>query len=229
VSFWKFATENAVLPFLRPRLQLLLSAAPYRMPPWIATDLVRRFDLERRLPAIRLRSGPARGKFAGNVAVQLDSLPSFLERGQFGGGFEVRYPYLYRPLLELGLRLPASLRAQPYARKAVLREAMRGILPEGVRTRSGKGGIDARIVWSLSRERARVDEILREPVLAQLGCIEPGRLREAVDATREGRLAAPATLFGVLSLESWLRVRHGVWRAERRTDPRATTLAAAPV
>ena len=229
VSFWRFALENVVSPLLRPGLQLRVLPARHRLPPWMAREFVRRFGLERRLPAIRARGGPARAKFAGNVAFQLESLPSFVDGGQFGDGLEVHYPYFYRPLLELSLRLPAALRAQPYARKAVLREAMRGILPEHVRTRTGKGGIDARVLWSLSRERERLDGILRDPILAQLGCIEPAALRTAVDAAREGRLAGPAPLIAALSLESWLLVRHGLWRPKRRTDPRASTLAAAPV
>jgi hypothetical protein len=97
----------------------------------------------------------------------------------------------------------------------VLREAMRDVLPEPIRRRAGKGGMDARILWSLDRERARVDALLRDPILAELGCIEPRWLRDAVDAARTGIVTNLGTLMFALSLETWLSARAGRWLPNR--------------
>jgi asparagine synthase (glutamine-hydrolysing) len=123
----------------------------------------------------------------------------------------MRYPFLYRPLVEWSLRLPATQRVRPHARKWILREATRDVLPETVRTRATKGGIDARILWSLQHEHVRVDALLRDPVLAQLGCIDPTPLRVAVEQARHGRPVNNVSLMSALSLETWLAVRSGRW------------------
>ena len=99
---------------------------------------------------------------------------------------------------------------------------MRDVLPEQVRTRTTKGGIDARILWSLQRERPRLDAMLRDPILAQLGCIEPALLREAVDGARRGVPVNNVQLFSALALETWLAVRTGRWS----TLPQKTVTAA---
>lgn len=163
-----------------------------------------------------------RGRFARRIADGLSALPSWLERWPFGQEVELRYPFLYRPLVEWSLRLPPKQRVRPNARKWILREATRDVLPEQVRTRSTKGGIDARILWSLQRERRRLDAMLRDPVLAQLGCVEPALLRRAVDDARRGLPVNNAQLFCALSLETWLAVRNGSWA----TLPRTTVNAA---
>ena len=78
------------------------------------------------------------------------------------------------------------MRVQPFARKRVLREAMRGVLPEQVRTRQSKGGIDARILWSLQRENGFLRSLLQDPILADLGVLNASALRTAVDEARRG-------------------------------------------
>jgi asparagine synthase (glutamine-hydrolysing) len=90
-----------------------------------------------------------------------------------------------------------------------MREAMRGVLPEVVRTMRTKTAISGRVRWSLVRERGKVEGLLRDPILAQMGAIEPEPLRRAIDVAVNGD---DRLLFGVLrplSLETWLRARVG--------------------
>jgi asparagine synthase (glutamine-hydrolysing) len=162
----------------------------------------------------RLDPTPAGGSeqwFAQRTSRDMQTVPSWIDRWPFGDDVEVRYPFLHRPLVEASLRMPVRMRIRPQGRKWVLREAMRGLLPEEVRTRSTKGTIDARILWSLQRERGRVDELLRDPILAQIGVIKPEALRSAVDAARRGLETNLAFLMSALSLETWLAVRAGRW------------------
>ncbi|MGH7447835.1 MAG: asparagine synthase-related protein, partial [Longimicrobiales bacterium] len=139
--------------------------------------------------------------------------PAWIERWPYGREIEMRYPYLYRPLVEASLRLPAKQRVRPNAHKWILRQAMRDVLPENVRMRSTKGGIDARILWSLQREKPRLDALLRDPILAQLGCIDAAALRHAVDQARRGIPVNNVQLFTALALETWLSVRNDAWAA----------------
>jgi hypothetical protein len=55
--------------------------------------------------------------------------------------------------------------------------------------------------------------LLKEPVLGDLGCLEPSRVLEAIEALGSGSAAIPSMdasfLYPLLALESWLSVREG--------------------
>jgi asparagine synthase (glutamine-hydrolysing) len=146
------------------------------------------------------------------------TLGAFVERGPFQDGIAMRYPFLHRPLVEHSLRLPPAMRVRAGTGKYVLREAMRGILPEEVRTRRGKGGIDARLLWAMSREADRLRELLRDPEIARRGWVRPDALRAAVEAARQGEVRSLPFLLCSLSLETWLAVRAGRWAPRREAQ-----------
>ncbi|MBB4638474.1 asparagine synthetase B family protein [Longimicrobium terrae] len=201
---------------LRPLLPAALSGAGARpaAPAWVQQRFARRAGMT----AARPRSRPGR-VWSDETGVYLRILAGQLERGPFTEGMEVRYPFLDRRLAEFCLRLPVEQRVRPGGSKWVLREAMRGILPEAVRTRRGKGGIDARILWALQHEAPRVGWLLRDPWVAQAGWVDADALRAAVERARQGEVDNLSHLLGTLSLETWLRVRAGAWapvRAETR-------------
>jgi asparagine synthase (glutamine-hydrolysing) len=172
-SFWGLGRRYLLDPFVPRALQAHAAAAPS----WLSDELVVRLRHEEHT----LQATARLSRFASMVVAGLQTLPSWLVDGQFGSDIELRHPFLYRPLVEWSLQLPPQHRIRPHARKWILRESLRDVLPEIVRTRSTKGGIDARILWSLQHERARVDALLRDPILAQLGCVDAARLRRAVD------------------------------------------------
>ncbi len=206
-SFWQFAFENAIRPLL-PLRSKRRTVPGATIPNWVksrsdASDLVAR------LPVIRSLDGPLGHKFASEVRYQLQILPIGMDRLSVYAGLDVRYPFLYRPLVEFSLRLPHDLKTRPYERKWIQREAMRGILPERVRTRRGKGGIDARVLWSLNHERARVHSLLDDPILAQLGVVDRDELSRVVARAQEGDAGSYGEIMAPLALETWLQVRAG--------------------
>jgi asparagine synthase (glutamine-hydrolysing) len=213
-SFWWTARHHALLPLLGPRIikHGKNEDAP-RFPAWLGDEqsvgrvFQRLFDVHQGAPRGR--------RFSHAVAREMAMLPAWVHRDGFEQGLEVRYPFLSRPLVEFSLRLPVHMRARPFARKWVLREAMRDVLPEPVRTRQSKGKIDARIIWALQRESGTVQGLLREPILAELGLVDATRLRTAVDEARRGIKHNLVMLMSALSLETWLRVRSGRNAVER--------------
>lgn len=203
-SFYRGFWQNALLPLLPPALARHgTREAP---PAWVRPDFARRAGMT----APRPRSRPGR-IWSDETAVYLRVLAGQLERGPFLEGMEMRYPFLHRPLAEFGLRLPVAERRRPGGSKWVLREAMRGILPETVRTRRGKGGIGARILWALQREAPRIRWLLDDPLVAQAGWVDADGVRGAVEHARQGQVENISHLLGTLSLETWLRVRAGAW------------------
>jgi asparagine synthase (glutamine-hydrolysing) len=208
-SVYEMAFENVMVP-LGPRWLRRWRPSPVaQVPRWIDPDFAR----WGRLPERMAGSGPSagRGIFEGQLATELGTIDLALERGVFDEGLEVRYPFLHRPLVEFAISLPIAMRVRPGRQKWILREALGDLLPPVVRERRGKGGIDGRIVWSLSKERSLLDRLVADSRLVELGCVDRAALASALAAARAGDIWSVGPLFATLALETWLAVRSGRW------------------
>ncbi len=214
-SFWSMAREYLVAPFL-PAARASDPTDAERVPGWIDPAFARQHHVPQLLAGARGGMARPGHRFQAGVLADLAHAPMWVHGWPFEGALDVRYPFLHRPLVEAALTLPVALRIRPGVHKWVLREAMRGVLPERLRTRRSKGSIDARIVWSLQHEKAAIDRMLRDPILAQLGCIRPDALRQAVDQARRGLPVHLVHLMSALALETWLAVRAGRWVGDVR-------------
>ena len=208
-SFWELAYQNAVFPLLPRSVQRTLMPQA-RVPSWIAPAAVRKYGLEQTADADAY-SGRLGHKYRGYLIENIRSIPVGLGRHSvLEEELDVRHPFLYRPLVEFGLRLPPEMVVRPHARKWILRESMRGILPETVRTRVGKGGNTGCTVRSLIQQRPQLDGMLTDSLLAELGCIDVKKLRAAYDvACRTEAEHLIYTVAWTLAVETWLRARSG--------------------
>jgi asparagine synthase (glutamine-hydrolysing) len=226
VSFWRLAYENALLPLMpRGARRLLTRTRIGSTPPWIPARLARRHTVASRPAHDLVYAGGVERKYADAVALTIGSISAGLPLGPRNELLDVRHPYLHRPLIELALGLGPELCVRPHQRKWILREAMRGILPEKVRTRIGKGALDGLNVWSLMRDTERTDRLLQNSILADLGCMDVAALRRVLDDIRRGvnHHAGWRDLLGTaLDVEMWLRLRSGRWAA---TDTQGSTHA----
>lgn len=216
-SFWEKAAHHLVAPMAPAWLRHRLMPETQQVPSWIAPRFAEETNLAGRMGG----TGP---RVAGRVFVdqmtrEMASIDLALERGVFEEGMEVRYPFLHRPLVEFSLRLPILLRQRPGRPKWILREAMGPALPDVVRNRQGKGGIDGRIVWSLERARPVLERMIDESHLAGLGCVSPRDLALAFHRARAGDAASVGLLFVTLSLETWFAVRSGWWKQHGGLPP----------
>jgi asparagine synthase (glutamine-hydrolysing) len=208
VSFWELAFKNLVMPFLPPWLNARLSQSA-ALPPWLNRSVIRRFALDRQQIVVRAYAGRVGHKYTAAVLRSVGDIPYGLDRGIISDHLDLRYPFLYRPLVEFALALPPEFCAVPTQAKWILRQAMAGLLPESVRTRRGKGAIDGRLSHSLAHERPRLERLLRAPILADLGCIDPSKLRAGVGAAIHGDALLRGAVIDALALELWLSARSG--------------------
>jgi len=211
VSFWKLAYLNVVLPLAPPAMQQR-RARGAEAPRWIPVGARRRLRLTERSPVARSYAGRRGAQYAHEVAYATGAITAAIDYGIVADCADVRYPFCHRPLVEFALSLPAEMCRRPNARKWILREAMRGYLPELIRTRRWKGAFDGRVAWTLMHARDRVDALLDRPMLAELGCIDVAPLRAALAraTTLDGEVERGHVL-NALALELWLRVRAGRW------------------
>lgn len=214
VSFWELAYRNALLPLLPSALRNALLEGRAPTPSWLCKTVIRKYQLRAHGIVASEYAGRLGHKYQDAVAKNIAAIGSDFEYGTIGDALDVRHPFLYRPLVEFALQLPPELCAQPHARKWLLREAMRGILPEAVRTRIGKGGPAELYAWSLAAQRPLLDALVREPILADLGIVDPVQLRDAFDnLPHEPRREDErhASLHMTLVIEAWLQMRVGRW------------------
>jgi len=212
-TFWRVAFRFAVAPFLPISLRTHVALPDHRLPAWIDPAFSRNQNL-REVLFVGV-PGTCRvecDRFRREIHRELQGLPNVLRRGAFSDHIEMRYPFLYRPLVEFALGLTPQSICRAGLTKRLLREAMRGVIPDEVYHRSTKGGLDARVMWSLNRERARLSRMLAQPVLADLGCIRPRALRDATEQARCGHVPCSAFLLSALALETWLAIRAGRWQ-----------------
>jgi asparagine synthase (glutamine-hydrolysing) len=215
-SFWELAYKNALLPLLPSALQRRLVKGEGQVPPWIHPTVARRYELRSRASASQAYAGRVGHKYSDAIAALVAAIPAKLPTGVLDEALDVRHPYLYRPLVEFALRLPAELSVRPYARKWILREAMRGILPEVVRSRVGKGVLYGLLSWSTISHRAYLEPLLRDPMLAELGIIDATQFRAAFTAAqyeRDRSVKISPNVQYTLAIEAWLQVRSGRWPA----------------
>jgi hypothetical protein len=203
--------HNIAMPLYPPVvLRRLLPAVS--VPSWVPQRTVREFALAERTVTQQAYRGRSGGKYIASVLRLLDAMPDVLAlHAVIQDIIEERHPFLYRPLIEFALGLPAQLCAQPMARKWILREAMRGMLPETVCTRPGKGSIDGSLARTLSRKAGWMRALLDHSVLAEMGLVDHAAVVRAIEQGAGGADYQRAAIVRTLALECWLQVRSGRW------------------
>lgn len=222
-SFWQLAYSDAFLPLLPGTLRHRLAGDAARLPGWLQHSAMRRFGLRSRAGRASAYAGRFGRKYRDVISTSMRAIGGMLDCGVIGDHLDVRHPFLYRPLVEFALQLPPELTTRPYARKWVLREAMRGILPEVVRSRVGKGASNEVLAWSLSAQRPLLEPLVQEPILAELGVVDAPQLRAAFDSAPQRRHSEGelhTSLQSTLMIEAWLQMRSGRWPQGSHPDVR---------
>ncbi len=119
-------------------------------------------------------------------------------------GIDLRHPYLDSRIIDLAYSFPATLSFADGFSKAIVRQAMRGFLPDEILDRPRKIYPTALFDRALRVKRANIETLLRDMRAAELGYLEPSSLRRAVDDYLSGR-RANTDFWHSLSLEAWLR------------------------
>jgi asparagine synthase (glutamine-hydrolysing) len=120
-------------------------------------------------------------------------------------GVHTAQPFIDPRLIAFCLSLPSSLRLTPGVSKPLLRSAMRGILPEPIRTRRLKGNFNDVYRLGLSRRLGQLEEMIRRSPIAQADILDGDMLCLALHqvAAGVGDLTAGARLNSALSLVAW--------------------------
>jgi asparagine synthase (glutamine-hydrolysing) len=159
------------------------------------------FDPPSLSPAARVSHSQVRSGFNLTRLSHLEKAAAQLE-------VDLRHPFFDRRLVECALHLPHHLLSWNRLDRVALRESMRNVLPEAIRTRWSKAhilGLFDRGLWKM--ERSRIAALLASPMLEELGLVDSKRVAEAFDAFRHrsGDYRMLNYLIDYLCIEEWVR------------------------
>lgn len=182
---------------------------------WISSRFADTWRLDDRA---RYGNAPRAGRGAADQwhVERVAWITGFLLRGYLEKACDLRYPFLHRPLVELALAAPWSLKAAPGEPKAILRRAMRGILPERVRCRTRNASTGHAAYNGLRKEWPALEPVVASSMLVELGVVDRGRLWNAMHLARQGHAPHLGGLLTTLTLDAWLQ-----YAADGRRPPDA--------
>ena len=119
---------------------------------------------------------------------------------------EVRLPYLDHRLVELAYTVPNHLRLRNATTKVLLRESMRGVIPESVRTRRDKIGFaPPQGPWLQGPMKEWAGDLLHSRAFADRPWIDAARARSTWRRFVDGNSRFGSSVWRWLSLEVWAR------------------------
>ena len=120
---------------------------------------------------------------------------------------EARHPFLDRRLVEFLMAIPPEQTFRNGLQKFILRETMRGILPEVVRTRLDKTEFSSYVSLGLRyKETEKIRNLLQPSLQIGQNMINLTRLKSVyVNYVSEGNIFDLRTSWSCISLELWLR------------------------
>jgi asparagine synthase (glutamine-hydrolysing) len=131
----------------------------------------------------------------------LPELLRYADRSSMAHSREVRLPFLDRRVAELAFSLPADHLYRRGIHKAILRDAVRGVVPATVLRRRDKVAFEPPQARWLNTPafRERIREVLLDP--AARGRYDAA----AIEADAAGRWRDPAAIWRALNAELWLQ------------------------
>jgi len=141
-------------------------------------------------------------------SVERDSLPLYLrieDRNSMAHSVEARLPFLDYRLVSLAFQIPAGWKLRGPWNKYVLREAMRGRIPELVPTRADKMGFPTSVAqWFRGSFYDALQDTLASEAARARGIYNIPAIRADLERHRRGEVNFGAALFDVAQLERWL-------------------------
>ncbi|MBI4061613.1 MAG: asparagine synthase (glutamine-hydrolyzing) [Elusimicrobia bacterium] len=129
---------------------------------------------------------------------------NYNDKMSMASSVEVRVPFLDRELVQWAAwNIPSSMKIRGSTTKWILREAMRGLLPEEV-LRQPKASFGAPVgYWLMGELREMTDDLLSERRLRERGWLNPQAARRMIDEHRRGTHDWALQIWQFLTLELW--------------------------
>jgi asparagine synthase (glutamine-hydrolysing) len=132
-----------------------------------------------------------------------------VDRMSMATSLETRAPFLDADVMELAFSLPGHLKIRDGQRKFVLKQAMRGLLPDRILHRKKQGFSIPLKNWLRGELQPLMRDLLAPRRVAARGLFEPGEVTALVEAHVAGRENHAHTLFPLMVFERWASAHLG--------------------
>ncbi len=141
--------------------------------------------------------------------IAYETVPATLrpeDRNSMAFSIETRSPFLDYRLAEFAFALPNHYKIRNGLGKWIIREGMKGILPEVVRTRLDKQGFNAPTIhWFRAESGAAMREVLASQTLVSRGILNQAEVLRCFDEHVAGSANHYLSIWQWVNLELWMR------------------------
>ncbi|MGQ0715397.1 MAG: asparagine synthase (glutamine-hydrolyzing) [Gemmatimonadaceae bacterium] len=163
-------------------------------------------------------------------SVNVGPLPLYLrieDRNSMAHSVEARLPFMDYRLISLAFQLSDDWKVRGPYNKYVLRHALRGHIPEGVRTRIEKMGFPSPVQsWFRGPFHDALQDVLSSAAARERGIYDVAAIRADLARHRRGEISVGNALFNVAQFERWLTLPDG---SPARAGAAVMPLAEAPL
>ncbi len=145
------------------------------------------------------------------IQLKSTSLPGLLrfeDRNSMSHSIEARVPFLDYRLVEFLFRLPDNFKINKVTTKYILREAMKGILPEPIRARKDKIGFMAAPRLTLSYVRNHYNDLIENQTDLEEQIFEPRGVKNLIENDASSN-SLEFQLWRILNAKLWIRHHWG--------------------
>jgi len=126
-----------------------------------------------------------------------------VDRMSMAASLETRAPFLDVDVMELAFSMPGHLKIRGGERKWVLKQALKGIVPDGILDRRKQGFSIPMKNWLRCDLQPLMRELLSPARVGRRGLFEPAEVSRLIDAHVAGRENHAHTLFPLMVFERW--------------------------
>ena len=149
--------------------------------------------------------GAAESMSRSDVQTYLVELLMKQDQMSMAASIESRVPYLDHELVEYAMSIPARRRLAGWRTKAILRDAVKDVVPAAILKRRKMGFPVPLGRWLREDGKAALDELVLSPRALARGFFEPAVVRALTDEHRAGGADHGERLWLLLNLEIWQR------------------------
>jgi asparagine synthase (glutamine-hydrolysing) len=207
--YWEWLVKPLIPDLPRKLIRKLRSL---QIPDWLNENFVRRTQIVERLANSYIPLHNSERAWQANYERAVHIIPiqrAVIHTELLGAEFylETRHPFLDRRLAELIMAIPPTQTFRTGWGKIILRNAMRGILPEVVRTRPNKTEFSHYIALGLRfKESKKIQSFIESTLQKRLKLVYLSKLYKIYQRyILKGYYPDIATVWRFISLELWLR------------------------
>jgi asparagine synthase (glutamine-hydrolysing) len=146
------------------------------------------------------------------------------DRVSMANSLEARVPFLDNEIVEIARRIPTTLQYEGSSGKRILREAMRGLLPDEVLEKPKQGFSPPDESWYRGPTMDYIKDMLLDPRTVERGYFQRPWIEQMLREHATGRVNHRLVIWSLLCFEWWNRLfidceppaRHGSWHSATR-------------